>query len=362
MDKGTILIADDEEDIRELLGDFMSSEGYRCFLAADAFEALEKFRSTPDIDLIMSDIRMPGRTGIELLDDVKQLDDDVMVVMITAVKDVESAIAAMSKGAYDYVSKPFKLNEVAAIASKAIEKRHLILENREYQRELERKVEARTIELRQALKELDKTYKFTLSALVTALDTRDTETQGHSFRVMRYTMELARRMALKDPKFIKALEYAALLHDIGKIGIPDAILRKPGRLSPLEWEIMKTHPVLGYEILHKIKFLEESAQIVLHHHEHYDGGGYPDGLKGENIPLGSRIFAVADAFDAMTTKRPYSDAITFQSAMDDLKENKGKFFDPEVVETFVTAGLEFWQKERESFDLRIKDDPDFYLR
>lgn len=362
MNKGKILIADDEEDIRELLSDFMSGEGYECLIAADAFEALQKFRSTPDIDLIMSDIRMPGRTGIELLDDVKQLDEDVMMVMITAVKDVESAIAAMSKGAYDYVSKPFKLNEVAAIAGKAIEKRQLVLENREYQKELERKVEARTIELRHALKELDKTYKFTLSALVTALDTRDTETQGHSFRVMRYTMELARRLGLEDPGFSKALEYAALMHDIGKIGIPDAILRKPGRLSPLEWEIMKTHPVLGYEILHKIKFLEEAAQIVLHHHEHFDGSGYPDGLKGEKIPLGSRIFAVADAFDAMTTKRPYSDAMTFQAALDDLLANKGILFDPDVVEAFVEAGLEFWKKEREVFDRRIKTDPDFYLR
>ncbi|MDY0296388.1 MAG: response regulator [Acidobacteriota bacterium] len=362
MSRGKILIADDEKDIRELLGDFMSGEGYECILAADAFDALEKFRAHPDVDLVMSDIRMPGRSGIDLLGDIKKLDDDVMVVMITAVKDVESAIAAMSKGAYDYVSKPFKLNEVAAIASKAIEKRHLVLENREYQRELERKVEARTIELRQALRELDKTYKFTLSALVTALDTRDTETQGHSFRVMSYTMELARRMELKDPEFLKALEYAALLHDIGKIGIPDAILRKPGKLSPAEWKIMKTHPVLGYEVLHKIKFLEESAQIVLHHHEHFDGSGYPDGLRGKQIPLGSRIFAVADAFDAMTTRRPYSDAVTFQAAMDDLQENKNILFDPVVVEAFVNAGLEFWQRERETFDLRVRKDPDFYLR
>ncbi len=362
MAKGTILIADDESDIRELLGDFMSGEGYDCLLASDAFEALEKFRSARQVDLVMSDIRMPGKTGIQLLDEIKQIDEDVMVVMITAVKDVESAIAAMSKGAYDYVSKPFKLNEVLAIAGKAVEKRQLILENREYQRELERKVEARTIELRHALEELDRTYKFTLSALVTALDTRDTETQGHSFRVMRYTMELSRRMGLEEPGFLKVLEYAALLHDIGKIGIPDAILRKPGLLSPLEWKIMKTHPTIGYEILHKIKFLEESAQVVLHHHEHYNGSGYPDGLAGEEIPLGSRIFAVADAFDAMTTKRPYSAAISFQEALDDVKVNSGILFDPVIVETFVAAGLDFWKKERETFDLRVKEDPDFFLR
>ena len=211
MNQAKILIADDEQDIRELLGDFLESEGYRCILAADAFEALNKFKTDPSIDLVMSDIRMPGRTGIELLGEIKNIDENVMVIMISAVKDIESAIAAMSNGAYDYISKPFKLNEVSFVAKKALEKRRLILENREYQRRLEKMVEERTVELRLALEELDKTYNFTLRAMVTALDTRDTETQGHSIRVVRYTLKLATLMGITDKNTLKIFEYAALL-------------------------------------------------------------------------------------------------------------------------------------------------------
>jgi putative nucleotidyltransferase with HDIG domain len=358
MSKGKILIADDEVDIRELLGDFLSSEGYDCTLAADAFNALDKFQSGRDFDLVMSDIRMPGKSGLELLEEIKKMDEDVMVIMISAVKDIESAISAMSKGAYDYVSKPFKLNEVALIANKAVEKRRLVLENKEYQRELERKVEARTIELKNALEELDKTYKFTLRALVTALDTRDTETQGHSMRVVNYTLELARLLGIHDSDRLKVLEYGALLHDIGKIGIPDAILRKPGKLSPKEWVIMKTHPVIGYRVLHKIKFLEEVSKIVLHHHEWFNGDGYPDGLVGEDIPLGSRIFAVADAIDAITSERPYREALDFDMATEQLQQSSGKQFDPSIIEIFMAAGRNFWENEKEKIDKRIKENPD----
>lgn len=362
MDKGTILIADDEQDIRDLLCDFLGGEGYGCISAADAFDALEQFKTTQTIDLVMSDIRMPGKTGLELLDDIKKIDEDVIVVMISAVKDIESAISAMSKGAYDYVAKPFKLNEVALVASKAIEKRRLILENKEYQRELEKKVEERTVELRKALEELDRTYKFTLSALVTALDTRDTETQGHSIRVVKYTLQLAKLMGIHDEMRLKALEYGALLHDIGKIGIPDAILRKAGELTPEEWAIMKTHPVIGYEILHKIKFLEESSQIVLYHHEKFNGHGYPEGLKGNQIPLGSRIFAVADAYDAMTSIRPYRHPIPIEGVSGELKKISGSQFDPEVVDAFLSVDTDFWKKEGEEINRQIDEDPDYYLK
>ncbi|MCP4218156.1 MAG: response regulator, partial [bacterium] len=318
MSKEKILIADDEADIRELLGDFLEGEGYECILAPNAFEALKQFKSHGDIDLVMSDIRMPGRTGLELLSDVKDIDSDVMVIMISAVKDIESAISAMSKGAYDYVAKPFKLTEVALIARKAIEKRKLVRQNKEYQRELERMVAERTVELKNALEALDRTYIFTLRALVTALDTRDEETQGHSMRVVKYTLKLAELMGWGDEEQIKVLEYGALLHDIGKIGIPDAILRKPGKLTDEEWKVMKTHPDVGYSILHKIEFLEEASQIVLHHHEKWNGKGYPSGLKDFDIPVGARIFAVADTVDAMTSERPYRSALSFEAAAEEL--------------------------------------------
>lgn len=360
MKREKILIADDEADIRELLGDFLESEGYECILAVNAFEALEKYKVHNDIDLVMSDIRMPGKTGLELLSDIKEIDDDVMVIMISAVKDIESAISAMSKGAYDYVAKPFKLTEVVLIAKKAIEKRKLILQNKEYQRSLERMVAERTIELQNALEALDKTYIFTLRALVTALDTRDEETQGHSMRVVKYTLKLAELMNWGDKERLKNLEYGALLHDIGKIGIPDAILKKPGKLTKDEWDVMKTHPEVGYKILHKIEFLEEPSQIVLHHHERFDGSGYPTGLKGHDIPIGSRIFAVADTVDAMTSERPYRAALSFEDASGELLKYSGIQFDPVVVDVFHSVPLDFWKQKRIDWDLKFKE-PDYLL-
>lgn len=361
IERGKILIADDEADIRELLGDFLEGEGYECLLASDAFEAMDLFKAHPDIDLVMSDIRMPGKTGLDLLGEIKDLDNDVMVIMISAVKDIESAIAAMSKGAYDYVAKPFKLTEVGLIANKAIEKRKLVLENKEYQKRLEKMVTERTMELKNALYKLDQTYIFTLRALVIALDTRDEETQGHSLRVVKFTLKLAEILGIRDEKLLKAIEYGSLLHDIGKIGIPDAILKKPGKLTPLEWEVMKTHPRMGYKILHRIEFLEEASQIVLSHHEKIDGSGYPLGLTGDSIPLGSRIFAVADTVDAMTCERPYRDALTFEDASAELLRYSGIQFDKKIVEAFHSVPLEFWKQERKIMDQKFLDNDREYI-
>jgi len=360
MHKAKILITDDEKDIRELLRDFLEGEGYECHLAANAFEALEKFNAAGDFDILMSDIRMPGKTGLDLLDDVKRLNEDVMVIMISAVKDIESAIAAMSKGAYDYVSKPFKLNEVAFVANKALEKRRLVLENKEYQKQLEKMVENRTSELKQALIELDRTYNFTLRAMVTALDTRDTETQGHSLRVVRFTLKLAELMGVVDKNTLKIYEYGALLHDIGKIGIPDAILRKPGKLDSEEWRIMKNHPTIGYNVLRRIKFLEDAAQIVLHHHEAYNGNGYPDGLSGDSIPLGARIFNIADTIDAMTSDRPYQKAQPFETAAGELLKHSGQQFDPKIIAVFEKTSLDFWIAEKQKIEDTIRMEPDFF--
>jgi putative nucleotidyltransferase with HDIG domain len=303
---------------------------------------------------------MPGKNGLELLAEIKQLDQDVMVIMISAVKDIESAITAMEKGAYDYVSKPFKLNEVSFAASKALEKRRLVLENKEYQKHLEKMVEERTSELKKALLELDKTYNFTLRAMATVLDTRDTETQGHSLRVVSFTLKLAELMNITDKNTLKIYEYGALLHDIGKIGIPDAILRKPGDLTADEWQIMKKHPTIGFNLLRRIKFLETSAQIVLHHHEAFNGSGYPDGLKGENIPLGARIFNIADAIDAITSDRPYQKALSFETAFAELIKHSGQQFDPQIIAIFEKAGVDFWMEEKLRIEAHIKKEPDLF--
>ncbi|MEN8153183.1 MAG: HD domain-containing phosphohydrolase [Acidobacteriota bacterium] len=345
MEINKVLIADDENDIRDLLADFLEEKNFKCFLAKNAFEAFDIFKKNPGIDLVMSDIRMPGRSGLDLLGDIKSIDEDVIVIMISAVKDIESAITAMSKGAYDYVSKPFKLAEVGIVIDKAIDKRKLILENREYQRGLEIKVEERTAELKNALDQLDKTYRTTLEALVTALDMRDEETQGHSMRVLHYSLKLADLLGIVDSEKLKILEYGALLHDIGKIGIPDSILKKPSELTEHEWEIMRTHPVVGYKILNSIEFLDEASKIVLHHHENYNGSGYPDKLKGEEIPLGARIFAVADTLDAITSKRAYRDAMSFNEALSELNKYKGIRFDPDMIIAFNSVGIDFWENE-----------------
>jgi putative nucleotidyltransferase with HDIG domain len=360
MKREKILIADDEADIRELLGDFLEEEGYECILASNAYDALEKYKITGKVDLVMSDIQMPGKTGLELLSDVKEIDEDVAVVMISAVKDIESAIAAMEKGAYHYVAKPFKLAEVAIVARNAIDKRKLILENKEHQKELERMVAERTAELKNALEALDKTYIFTLRAMVTALDTRDEETQGHSLRVVQYSLILAELMGWGNQDQLKILEYGALLHDIGKIGIPDAILKKPGKLTKEEWDVMKTHPEVGYKILHRIEFLEEAAQFVLNHHERFNGSGYPAGLKGKDIPITSRIFAVVDTVDAMTTARPYREALSFEEAVNEIKKCSGIQFDPQIVDIFLSVGLDFWKLKRIEMDQKFKE-PDFLV-
>jgi putative nucleotidyltransferase with HDIG domain len=360
MKKGKILITDDEKDIRELLRDFLENEGYECQLAGNAFEALEKFKNDGNFDIIMSDIRMPGKNGLELLEEVKQINQDVMFIMISAVKDIESAITAMEHGAHDYVSKPFKLNEVSFAASKAMEKRLLVLENKEYQKHLEKMVEERTSDLKKALLELNGTFNFTLRAMATVLDTRDTETQGHSMRVVSFTLKLAELMQITDKNTLKIFEYGALLHDIGKIGIPDAILRKPGNLTTDEWLIMKKHPTIGYNVLRRIKFLETAAQIILHHHEAFDGSGYPDGLSGDNIPLGARIFNIADAIDAITSDRPYQKALPFKTAAAELKKHSGQQFDPQIIAIFEKVGIDFWEKEKLKIEEHMRKEPDFF--
>jgi len=349
-----ILVVDDERSMRDLLEYMLTREGYQVVLAENGRKAVNAVQEN-DYDLILSDIRLGDITGLEVLKAAKKKNPAVIVIMISAVKDIESAISAMSKGAYDYVAKPFKLTEVGLIARKAIEKRRLVQENREYQRTLEKMVQERTRELKDALQRLDQTYIFTLRALVTALDTRDEETQGHSLRVVRYTLKLAELMGIREERQIKVLEYGALLHDIGKIGIPDAILKKPGKLTAEEWEVMKTHPLVGYKILHRIEFLEEASQIVLHHHEKIDGSGYPHGLKCDNIPLGSRIFAAADTVDAMTSERPYRHALSFEDASAELVKYSGIQFDHRVVDAFLSVPLDFWKEERIWMDRNILD-------
>ena len=343
----SILVVDDEPAIRDLLGEGLQDSGFACRLAASGAEALDQLRQR-QFSLVLSDIDMPGMDGVALLKSIKAAHPDVEVVMITGVVDVDVALRAMRMGASDYLTKPFNLEEVRLTVDKALEKRRLIRENREYQRDLEAKVEERTVQLVLKHREIEDlydrlrhSYETTLEALAAALDTRDTETQGHSTRVSEYTVVIARRMGVKEPELTE-IRRGALLHDVGKIGIPDAVLRKPGRLSPEEWEEMKKHPEIGHRILSGIKFLEPSLPIVIAHQERFDGSGYPRGLKGEEIPLGARIFAVVDTLDAMTSDRPYRRALTYADARAEILRNSGIQFDPRVVEVFLAIPPQEW--------------------
>jgi putative two-component system response regulator len=349
--QGRILLVDDEEHIRTLLKDALEELGYECDTAENGLRGLEKVEENKGkYEAILLDIHMPELNGIETLKRLKLSYPDISVVVLSASRDVENVRDALKEGAYDYVFKPFDLNELKNTIKRACERTKLIRENRDYQKNLEIKVAEQT-------ETLINLYADTLEALVLALDLREHETGFHSYRVTEYSLTLARKLGLPD-KALSILAKGALLHDIGKIGIPDSILLKPGKLTDEEWKIMKMHPTMGYELLKKIDFLEEAAEIVLSHHEHYNGKGYPRGLKGEQIPLGARIFSVVDALDAMTSNRPYRQALSFEEAIERIAKSSGSQFDPSIVRVFLSIPKEEWMEIRN----RIEKAEESYLK
>jgi putative nucleotidyltransferase with HDIG domain len=271
--------------------------------------------------------------------------------MMTGVHDLPVGIEAMKEGCDDYLVKPFEMEEAVRRLQRALEKKFLERRIESYRVGLEGMVDQRTSELRKAMKHIESTYDETLGALGAALDLRDNETAGHSCRVMRYSVAMARQMGCSDEQ-ITNIARGAYLHDIGKIGVPDAILRKPAKLTDEETAIMRTHVRIGYELVCRIAFLKDAAAIVLTHHERYDGTGYPQGLVGKEIPLGSRIFAVADTLDAMTSDRPYRHALPYSTAHDEIVRGSGKQFDPEVVQAFVRITETEFAQIRHAQDVR----------
>jgi putative two-component system response regulator len=337
-----ILIVDDEAEMRSILARSLADESRECVPVPSAFEAMDRIRSDR-FSLVMSDVHMPGMSGIDLLRMIKNHDPDISVIMITGVRDLATAVDSLKMGACDYITKPFDVLGVRLAAERALEQNRLIVENRYYQRELERLVQKRTLELHGALGEVEESYRFTLEALAAALDAREHETQAHSHRVREYALILARELGLPDEQMIH-VGRGALLHDVGKIGVPDSILLKPGKLTPEEWIQMKRHPGVGYEILKGIKFLKPAAEIVLSHQERWDGDGYPNNIKGTAIPLGARIFGVVDTLDAMTSDRPYRKALPFEAAREEVRRCSGTQFDPRVAEVFLSIEPDTWKK------------------
>src|SRR5499433_995874 len=330
MGQREVLIVDDDRQVRDVLHQIFLGAGYKCLLANDGQEGVDVFRAAirdARSPLTVTDLKMPIMGGIDLLQQVRSADGDAAVIVLTGAADVKTAIDSLKLGAYDFIMKPVNVEELLIAADRAFERRQLLIERRAYQAMLERRVEEATQHLKAAYQELEATYG-------TTLDTRDIGTESHSRRVHGYALATAKEYGVAH-EVLRDLAHGVLLHDIGKIGIPDAILLKPGPLTPEEWKVMRTHPEIGKRLIERIPFLRDAVPIVYAHHEKWDGSGYPRGLHGEDIPLGARIFAVVDAFDAMTFDRPYSKAITFDAAKSEIKRCAGTHFDPGVVEAFL---------------------------
>jgi putative nucleotidyltransferase with HDIG domain len=345
MPQERILVVDDEESVRGVIAALLERSGYAATTTESAEEATARLQQDPDYDLVLSDIMMPGTNGLTLLDQICADYPGMPVVMFSALNDFHVVTNAFRRGAIDYLLKPLKHAELESTVMWAIEHGRLRKQNTTYRQNLESIVSSRTGRLRSTMQDLERSYDITLEAMGDALDLRDEETEGHSKRVTAYTIALAQAMGLESEE-LRVIARGAFLHDIGKIATPDSILLKPGRLNEQEMTIMKQHCERGYGIVRKIPFLREAAEIVYAHQERFDGAGYPRGLRGDEIPLGARIFAIADSLDAMTSDRPYRKGTTFAAAKEEIARCAGKQFDPQIVETFLAMPNETWSELR----------------
>src|SRR5918992_731559 len=324
------LVVDDEPRLRQALVRLMQLDGFTCFECGSGVEALEILAREPVI-LVLTDLRMPKMDGAMLLREVRERYPDVAVIMITAVAEVEVAVECLGRGAMDYISKPFVLEEVRARVKQALEKRRLLLENREYHHSLEERVRVQA-------RRLEELFIASIQSLADALELKDSYTRGHSVRVSHYSGLIARELGL-DGDTVRQVELGGHLHDIGKIGVREDVLNKPGKLTPEEYAHIMTHPVLGWRIL--LPLLSDSPvalNVVRSHHERIDGGGVPDGLRGDAIPREARIACVADAFDAMMSGRPYRSAqLTMEDALAELRRHAGTQFDAHAVSALTAV-------------------------
>lgn len=320
----TVLIVDDEAGIRHLLRRQLSPEGYRCE-EADGYEQAMGILSDTTIALVFLDVRMPGRSGTELLPEIKSVYPDTAVIMATAVTDIGVAVECLKQGADDYICKPFNMEEVSLGARRALEKRRLHLMIREYQEHLEEKVEEQTREIRRL-------FLGAIEALVFALEAKDKYTAGHSRRVTEIALALGDELGLPADE-AEDLRWGSLLHDVGKIAVDQMIQNKPGALTEEEYEHIMIHPHVGTSIVGPV-VNERVVEIIEHHHDHYNGNGLNQVTAGSDIPLAARILAVADAFDAMTSDRPYRSAMSVEQALEEIRRCMGKQFDPEVAWAF----------------------------
>ncbi len=328
--KGTVLIVDDEAPIRLLLERRLSVDGYHCITAKNADTALKILQTEP-VDLVLLDIKLPGKSGMELLPQIKKSYPDVVVIMASVLTDINVATESIRRGAYDYISKPFNLNMVSHTVNRGIEKMRMEIKLREYQRKLEDKVEEQN---RQFLNQ----FMGALQSMVFALEASDSYTAGHSRRVSEISLAIGSRMNL-DASQMKDLRWGSLLHDIGKIGVSTAIINKPDKLTKEEYIHVMSHTIIGASIMKSVVRNDRITDIIEHHHDHYTGGGLNQKVQGEEIPLLARIVAVADAYDAMVTLRPYRPALKREQALNEIRNQIGRQFDPLVSNIFLEISV-----------------------
>lgn len=321
------LVVDDEPHLRRLLGRLMRSEGFECEEAENGRVAQELLAKQP-ATLVLTDLHMPEIDGLGLLRHVRANYPDTAIILVTAVADVETAVACLAEGAMDYLAKPFHPDEVRARVRQALEKRRLILENRDYHERLEERVAIQA-------QRIEDIFLASIHSLVDALELRDTYTHGHSIRVSRYSVLIARELGMPD-EFVRQVELGGRVHDIGKIGVREQVLHKASPLTEEEYRHVMEHPVTGWRTLQPL--LRDHAialNVVRSHHERWDGKGLPDGLEGDAIPLEARIAAVADTFDAMTSHRPYRSSVPVDLTLQEIVDHGGTQFDARVVDAFV---------------------------
>ncbi|MBI1749386.1 MAG: response regulator [Acidobacteria bacterium] len=345
-----ILVVDDEHGMRSFLLHALEPFAQRVSEAENPHQALAALEDG-DFDLVISDWYMPGASGMELLELAKKSHWDVGFILMTGEPDVHQVIAAVRMQAFDFLIKPFTIPALSEAVARSYQRLQRERESRAYRELLEAGLQKRTRELEAALRGAESNYKATLEALVAALDARERETFSHSLRVRAYATYLA-RLAGYPSSLMPHLEQGALLHDIGKIAVADAILLKPGELTPEEWVEMKKHPEAGEQIVRRVSFLSGAASIIRNHHERFDGTGYPDGLAGDDIPLGARIFAFADTMDAMTTDRPYRAALSMDMVREEVRCCIGSQFDPRIAEAFLRVPEETWKQLRQKVESR----------
>jgi putative nucleotidyltransferase with HDIG domain len=351
-----ILVVEDHDSSREFIVSILASSGYDCRQATNGEEALAALASAEAFDLVLSNLMMPKLDGRELLQRVKAEYPDIPFVVETSVNDSSLRAALMLRGAYDYLLKPFESDQLLSAVRRALDYRRLTLENRAYHTNLESLVSTRTEQLRQAVTTLERSYDICLDFVSDALTLKDTETGVHSKRVTAFAISIARDMRLSAEQ-IRTIARGAFVHDIGKLATPDSILRKPAALSAEEISVMRQHCLKGFEILQKVPFLAEAAEIVYAHHERYDGTGYPRGLKGEEIPLGARIVAIVNTWDAITSDLPYRPAQTVTAARKEILRCSGTQFDPAIVKILLTQPEHLWGDLRKEIEKVVQAYP-----